>query len=674
MSKSMTRMIAAVAAGFVVAVVLAGLVVTVGRAADVAGGQAGGVATSGAQRATAESAYMYVDFADDFQSPRQTALGWRSSGAAWRVSRGPGGDGFMRYRDCGAGALLAAHGQPMLAANFTMYVDIRVTDVGGEAGLTWGVREDRSWRAVISGAPAARARLRVVRAQAGKESELANVALPPPRKGAGAASAADSWRVGIVSARGQFSVTVGDQYLAQARWGQGNRPGPLGLWSRGAGEFDNFVLQARPAQPGIIAVARLDGRSNINIYVGSAGGREGIFHSHRLGANYYPTWSPDAKRIVFQSDGGQGSKQGIFLAGGPPNKIGKAPQDQVIAQGPYAHPAWSPTGEVIAFDAVTSHAGHNDIHDVMVMKPDGSGRKNIINNRADDVSPAWSPDGRKLAFCSDRSGGLDIFVANADGSNPVNITKTPGVLETDPAWSPDGGRIAFCAADSADAPSAGGAPSALYVMSASGGDRQLIYLSARADALTPSWSPDGEKIAFTARQGENYAILIANADGSNVFRAFASPPAATPAWRPAQPQAEPQLAAASVWASPGATVSLPILIQGLKGVRSATIEVAWDGAAATLKRAVAGDAVAGEKWMLDAKIGSGAATLKLRSSGAPAWRDSGALAELEFAVLASARPGSYLPVEIRSVTLAIAGLQPQPKLWQGGVQVVAAAR
>ena len=674
MQTSMTRVIAAVAAGFAVAVVLASLFVSGVRAADVAAKQAA------AQLAIAKSAYMYVDFRDDFQHPRQTALGWRGAraagpGAAWRVSRRPGGAPagtreagpacFMRYRDSGAGTLTAAHGRALLAYNFTMYVDLRATDVAAEAGLTWGVGKDVSWRATIAGNW-----LRLVRAQAGGEREAARAALPLPRK--------EVWRLGVVSGQGRFAVTLGDRYVLQAPWTQGNNPGGFGLWSRGAGEFENFVLEARPAEPGIIALAKLDADNNMNICVGPADGGEGAFFSHKRGANYYPTWSPDGKRIAFQSDAGEGNKQGIFLAGGAPDKTtGKAPADKALAEGPYAHPAWSPTSDIIAFDAVTSPAAKSETHDVMVMNADGSGIKNITDNPADDVSPAWSPDGRKIAFCSDRDGGFDIFVAAADGSDPVNITKTPGVLETDPAWSPDGQRIAFCAAEGGAPPASADARSALYVMNANGGERTCIYRSPAADAYTPAWSPDGEKIAFSEYRGDNYVIVM-NADGSNVFPAFATKPSATPAWRPAQPQPEPQIAVASASASPGATVSVPILIQGMKGVRSATVEVAWDSAAATLKRAAAGDTTAGKEWSFDAKTGSGTATLKL-TSGAPAWRDSGALAELEFDVPASVKVGTDIAVEIRSIAVEIAGGAPpagvkaQPTLWQGGIQVVAAS-
>ena len=74
---------------------------------------------------------------------------------------------------------------------------------------------------------------------------------------------------------------------------------------------------------------------------------------------------------------------------------------------------------------------------------DGSNPVNLTNNPAYDGQPAWSPDGTRIAFTSDRDGRLGIYVMNADGSNPAHLTNNPASRDSDPAWSPDGKRIAF---------------------------------------------------------------------------------------------------------------------------------------------------------------------------------------------------------------------------------------
>ena len=76
------------------------------------------------------------------------------------------------------------------------------------------------------------------------------------------------------------------------------------------------------------------------------------------------------------------------------------------------------------------------------MNADGTNPANVTNNAATDVGPAWSPDGTKIAFHSDRAGDFAIFVMNADGSGVRQLTD-PSVPDELPAWSPEGNRLAF---------------------------------------------------------------------------------------------------------------------------------------------------------------------------------------------------------------------------------------
>ncbi len=73
---------------------------------------------------------------------------------------------------------------------------------------------------------------------------------------------------------------------------------------------------------------------------------------------------------------------------------------------------------------------------------DASGFTRLTNNDVDDVTPAWSPDGRRITFASERDGNLEIYVMNADGSG-VNRLTYNGARDLFPAWSPDGRHIAF---------------------------------------------------------------------------------------------------------------------------------------------------------------------------------------------------------------------------------------
>lgn len=163
---------------------------------------------------------------------------------------------------------------------------------------------------------------------------------------------------------------------------------------------------------------------------------------------------------------------------------------------------------------------------------DGSDRGRLTDEKGDpsttvgllfQISPAWSPDGRQIAFASSREGSLDIYVMAADGSgDPERLTSTKENDEH-PTWSPDGKRIAFQRSDGH-----------LYVMNAdgSGARRVTSSLSPQAD---PAWSPDGRWLAFTQRRPGTpiREIWLMTPEGTNVRQVTRlNAQNYTPAWAP----------------------------------------------------------------------------------------------------------------------------------------------
>jgi TolB protein len=188
--------------------------------------------------------------------------------------------------------------------------------------------------------------------------------------------------------------------------------------------------------PGGLGVHRFYG---YHLYVVNADGNGLRRLTRKFTGQYQLVWSPDGRTIYF----------GRYLISTDGSGARKLPYIPLIA-------VWSPDGRQIAFVNNVSTglpgpgaARSKDDSEIYVMNADGSGTRRLTHNVGYDGEPAWSPDGRKIAFQSRRrvgsSGGMgigEIYVMNADGSGKRNLTRNPA-QDGSPSWSPDGRRIAF---------------------------------------------------------------------------------------------------------------------------------------------------------------------------------------------------------------------------------------
>lgn len=135
------------------------------------------------------------------------------------------------------------------------------------------------------------------------------------------------------------------------------------------------------------------------------------------------------------------------------------------------------------------------------MNADGTGIKRITKDGTFDSHPTWAPDGSKIAFSrfsgntdADPDGDYEIYVVNADGTNPVNLTNNGANNEYEPTWSPDGYTLAYTRQDAEE--------TEIYAMNADGGDQVNISLNPgpHNHELVPAFSPDGNAVDFVSNR------------------------------------------------------------------------------------------------------------------------------------------------------------------------------
>jgi hypothetical protein len=273
--------------------------------------------------------------------------------------------------------------------------------------------------------------------------------------------------------------------------------------------------------PSITFMGR-DVDQNWRIYVMNVDGSEATPLSGEGGDDTSPVWSPNGQQIAFVSlrDG----NREIYIMdsqGGDAVNVTRHPADDWT-------PAWSPDGTKLAFSSFREGSWEIFVLDTACFNTPETCPERMTQLTTDgngSLSPAWSPDGSRLAYNSKANGNWDIYTMNMDGTDVRQVTVTPD-NDLAPVWSPDGSQLAYESNQDGNVE--------IYVIGANGGVPRNVSNLSLADDHGPTWSPDGQQLVFYSNREGNWDVFVTTVDGGTVVNLTQTPARdeQTPAWRP----------------------------------------------------------------------------------------------------------------------------------------------
>ena len=286
---------------------------------------------------------------------------------------------------------------------------------------------------------------------------------------------------------------------------------------------DDSVSLTPTSTPGVdIDPRSLTGRivfsNEGDVYTMNADGSDRLRLTDHPEPDFDPAWSPDGTRIAFRSH--RDGNEEVYLM----NADGTEQVNLTQSPGADYSPAWSPDGSQIAFTSSREKQGGLDI---WVMNADGSEPRRVTKEPGIQEYPSWSPDGQQLAFSCTLGrvlpigvGDFEICVVNADGTRLKQLTDSPGISQL-PDWSPDGKLIAFQSDRNGWSTRPGYTPPGyspdrfgdmeVFVMKADGHNQVNLTNQPREDDSMPAWSRDGHLVF--SRYG---CLMVMTSDGRSL--------------------------------------------------------------------------------------------------------------------------------------------------------------
>ncbi|MEP7371828.1 MAG: hypothetical protein ABI675_00480 [Chitinophagaceae bacterium] len=233
--------------------------------------------------------------------------------------------------------------------------------------------------------------------------------------------------------------------------------------------------------------------------------------THAIGFDGGPIWSPDGSKIVFPSE--RDGDPEIYIM----NADGSGQKRLTVTSGDDSHPHWFPDGSKIIFNSARTSPDlkadwGKQWHEIFSMNIDGSDVKQITSFKTVSTYPSVSPDGKKIVFrraidgpafnwdlsLNENNRNSEVFVMDMDGKNAINLSKSPG-FDGWPCWSPDGKKIAFSSNRSGPANMG-----QLYMVNADGSELKKGF-DFSGSIAQPTWRKDGKGIyAYQAFEAADY--------------------------------------------------------------------------------------------------------------------------------------------------------------------------